>query len=86
LRKKSLQLPHGLKPQPERKDFIAALGALRHSKANLSPNCPVRSAAHIARIQAAGYGGVGGSFDDGAAVREDRQVMFVAREPQSEFV
>jgi hypothetical protein len=32
------RIPQGLKPRKKKEDFIAALKALRHPKANFSPN------------------------------------------------
>ena len=43
-------------------------------------------ASHITRIQTAGDGRVGGSFDDGPAVREERHLVGVVPEFQDKVV
>ena len=41
---------------------------------------------HIPRIQTSGDGGVGGAFDDGAAIGEEGQLVGVVPELQHELV
>lgn len=67
--------------------FVAAEYAQRKFLSRRSGNQRCRwLATDIARIQTARHGMVGGSFDDGAAIAEERYFVGLAPELQHEFI